>query len=363
MALHFEPVAPDAAQDGQYLLFDWLGPTLLTQMSRALHLDHIKARLLYCLAARLAGDPSPRGIARKFCGKEDVETVRKRYTRLQDYASSFDGSEKRKNGIVSTCLEHLSKHTSLVATLFYAPIWEIVSRGHWSLRELEAMRDMVESMGVDIPDDPTDEFSACCFYFSLCQPGVHGAPTIWAAANVTAFCMARAQAVGDLVAYGVAYDAMIFHARESRMAQGADVLTLMMRDFWMMFVRFVRLWHSRVKVAGLSEYDRKSVARLLRAHSVEVYWQVISSAPQHAAARPKLVTRGGLRLVYSEECVRAHCCRLGKRVWRIPAWRARLFAPKPLRKVAREEVRYRGIKVESDPQTFSLNVELSDRTC
>ncbi|MFM0122665.1 hypothetical protein P0D73_27855 [Paraburkholderia sp. RL18-101-BIB-B] len=363
MAFYFEPVALDATQEGHYLLFELLGP-LLGQKSRIVHLDQIKARLLYRLAAHLAGGPSPTGIARRFCGEEDVGTVRKRYARLRDYASSFDSSEKRKNGIVSICLEHLSRHTSLVATLFDAPIWEIVSRDCWPLRELEAVRNTVESMDVEIPADPTDEYSASCFYFSLCQPGFHCTSTAWAAANLTAFCLARAQAKGDLVTYGIAYDAMIFHARESQKPQGDDVVTLTMRDFWVMFVRFVRLWHSRVKVTDLHGYDRARLAKSLDARTVEAHWQIIPPAAlRQEAVLPKVVTRGESHLIYSEQSARGHRWVGVKRLWRIPRWRSRFFMPKPARRISRDAVRYRGINVEFDEQTFSLVAERSEQIC
>ncbi|TDY23499.1 hypothetical protein B0G81_3874 [Paraburkholderia sp. BL6665CI2N2] len=364
MAFHFEPVALDMAQEGQYLFFEWLGPTLLDQMPRAIHLDHIKARLLYCLAARLAGDPSPSAIARRFCGKEDVETVRKRYARLMVYVSSFNGSEKRVNGIVSTCLEHLAKHTDLVATLFDAPIWEMVSRGYWPLRELEAFRNRVESMGIDIPYDPTNELDACCFFFSLCKPQGPGESIIWAAVNAAAFCMVRAQAVGDLVTYGVAYDAMISHARESQLADDTDLLTHMLRDFWAMFVRFVRLWHSRVRLTDLTAYDRQGLSKSLQAHTVEAYWQVIPNlALLHGTVPPRVIARGDSQILCSGQSTRAHRWALRFRLWRIFRSRSHFLKPRRVRKLTAKAVRYRKIEWDVDPQTLLMSVERSDQEC
>jgi hypothetical protein len=264
LARPFVPTSFHGRDAGRYLQFNpWLDVTS-NGTTRETDLDDIRWHLFLLLIAEITGSYETNVMARSVCSPtESLTTVKQRVARLAGHPGRFDASARRANGIVAVYRTRFGPRNKLFDELIDAPIWQLAKKCSWELVDLAELSKSIELMGFNIDDQcldcttATDQFS---YQGNRCRRRF-GRKSQWAWLNADFFRMMRAEAVGDIESYGVAFDSMQRHLRYASMLAGFKsrdrnpIEANFLYHFGIIFSAFLSGWQSRVRVICKSNVD------------------------------------------------------------------------------------------------------------
>src|SRR5471032_38850 len=278
MEYAFVPVRRDCVDDGYYFQFRCFTPEISGAAARESDLALMRLDLLISAAlivtgqnflAHAADDLARDGMTWGAC--------RNRWARVA-FVRDFAASNKRKNGTVNMCKQDLTGRSRVLDALLddLALLWPLISQEEWSLSGLAQMWSQLHNRQLPLPPLWADDWGEarrqwCKAVEAAERPG----PQAIAAATELFFCLRRAQTVGSLYDYMMAYYGIVGARRsvtngvlspaEPKSVAGypisreSDVESLILSDFWRRLGNFVQVWHSRVRACDNSHIRFRQV--------------------------------------------------------------------------------------------------------
>jgi hypothetical protein len=278
----FVPVRLDCADEGCYFQFRRVTPAIGGAGVREPDLNSMRVDLLTSAAliitgrnflAHAADDLARAGWTWGAC--------RNRWARVQ-IVRDYGTSSTRKNGTVNVCKQDLAGRSGVLDALLDddAPLWHLVGQGKWDLGELVQMWPRIVNRQLPLPplwdDDWSEARNSWC---KAVEAAGHPGPQAVASAAAFFFCLRRAQTVGSLHDYMMAYYGIVCAMRS--LSGGAlsaaeqksetdfptvlerEVERLILTDFWRRLGNFVQVWHSRIRACDNSRIRFEQVGSYL----------------------------------------------------------------------------------------------------
>ncbi|MEM5290854.1 hypothetical protein ACFQ3P_36065 [Paraburkholderia sabiae] len=187
---------------------------------------------------------------------------------------------------------------ALFGELIDGAIWELAKTCRWSLAELETnFLCNVERMGLHV-DDPRLNAYMDHQAFEGSKTSVRrrffGRSSQWAWLSCIFFRMKRAEAVGNVERYAIAYNQLQSYLGLGRMIASREyrrvynVEMVIFHHFCVMFSLFLSKWHSRVLLHNGANVDMKSVVAFLNRQGLRVWGQEVGKKGdlRYIAGRP-----------------------------------------------------------------------------